>query len=195
MMDKDGEAYVRADIVDPEKYSKSDAPYFPADSAVNLLAKRVEAEPECEALDVLAELAGNYFNKLAFNQLYAMGKMADQTDDTARQGWASYMIEAWKKRDAEKLKIIAFWSYPTFTYSEYDPTNQLIKKIEDEEEFVDALISEMDDANKNNQQIRMRMRKQNADYLVDVMIGTRISTFQFLYSETSFLGINRYWQS
>ena len=141
------------------------------------------------------ELAGNHFNKMALKQLFLMGKMADNTTDDARQGCASYMVQAWQKRDVEKLKIIAYFSYPTFTYSEYDSTNQLLKKIVDEKEFVDTLVSEMDEARRMNKRIRMRLMEENGEYYVDVMIADKMSTFKFIYGEKSLIGIDRYWES
>lgn len=195
LVNKDGEAFVRADIVVPDKYSKSDAPYFPADGAVYLLSRIAKEDPNSEAMSILMELAGNHFNKMALNQLFSLGKMADNTDDGARQGCASYMVQAWQKRDVEKLRIIAFFSYPTFTYSEYDSTNKLLRKINDEKEFVDTLVSEMDEAHRKNERIRMRLMEENGEYYVDVMIADKISTFKFIYGEKSLIGIDRYWQS
>ena len=93
----------------------------------------------------------------------------------------------------EKLRILAFWSYPTFAYSEYDSTNKLLKTINDEKEFVDVLVAEMDEARRKNERIRMRMREENGEYLVDVMIADRMSTFKFIYGEKSLIGIDRYW--
>lgn len=193
LVDKEGEAFVRADIVVPDKYDASNPKYYPADGAVFLLSRIVEKDPNSEAMSILMELAGNYFNKMALNQLFSMGKMADNTDDDARQGCASFLLQAWQNRDVEKLRILAFWSYPTFAYSEYDSTNKLLKTINDEKEFVDVLVAEMDEARRKNERIRMRMREENGEYLVDVMIADRMSTFKFIYGEKSLIGIDRYW--
>lgn len=195
MVNKVGDVFVRADIVVPDKYSKSEPSYFPADGAVYLLSRIAEEDPNSEAMSILMELAGNHFNKMALNQLFLMGKMADNTTDDARQGCASYMVQAWQKRDVEKLRIIAYFSYPSFTYSEYDSTNKLLKTINDEKEFVDVLVAEMDDVRRKNERIRMRMREENGEYLVDVMIADRMSTFKFIYGEKSLIGIDRYWVS
>lgn len=67
------EVLVRADIVAPHSYSISDPKYYPADGAVGLLYAQVPKGSNPRALDILVELAGNYWNKLAFNALNQLG--------------------------------------------------------------------------------------------------------------------------
>ena len=190
-----GEVLVRADIVSPDLYSVSDCKYIPADGAVGLLYAQVKAGSNPKAQEILLELAGNHWNKLAFNALNELGMMGDQTDDNTRRGYAQFMLDAWRQFDREKLQLIAFWSYPKFCYSEYNSDNKLLRQITDESLFVDYLMEEMEEAHRKKMGIRMRIREEEGDYLVDVMIGSRVSTFKFLFGERSFIGVDRYWDS
>ena len=184
---------VRSDLIYPDKYTKSDRKYIIADDAVPVLKQRVLVNSSKKAQEVLYELAGNYMNKKAFNALYELGKMADATDDNTRRGYAEFMFHAWKSFDIEKLKTMAFWSYPSFEYSEYDCSNQLVYKTTSEGEFVNHLIEEMYGARKNRIPIKMRLHETDGKYMTDVMVGTKVSTFTFLFGEKTFIGIQRYY--
>lgn len=183
---------VRADLVYPDKFTQSDRRYIIADDAVPVLKQRVLVNSSKKAQEVLYELAGNYLNKKAFNALCELGKMADATDDNTRRGYAEFMFQAWKSFDIEKLKIIAFWSYPSFEYCEYDSNKVLRYKTINEEEFVNHLMDEIYAARENKIPIKMRLRESNGNYMTDVMVGNDVSTFKFLFGEKTFVGIQRY---
>jgi len=185
------EVVVRADVVSPEKYTSEDYKYIIADDAVPVLKQRVLVASSKTAQDVLYELAGNYMNKKALNALYELGKMADVTDDT-RRGYAEFMLQAWKSFDIDKLKTIAFWSYPSFEYSEFDSNRTLKYQTTNEAEFVNHLLDEMSAARENRIPIKMRLRESEGDYMTDVMVGNDVSTFKFLFGEKTFIGIQRF---
>ena len=167
-----------------------------ADSAVAPLYINVRKSNDKKSEELLMELAGNYMNKLAFNALNSLGRMAPVTDSMSKRGFAEYMIDAWKSSDSEKLQILAFWSYPSFTYTEFDTNGSVIKEINDEEKFVNHLLSEMRTAHLRGEKIHMRLGLENEDdYFADIMVGSRISTFKFLYGKSTFLGIERYFRS
>ena len=186
------EVVVRADVVYPDRYNQSGPKYIIVDDAVPVLKQRVLVNSSKKAQDVLYELAGNYMNKKAFNTLYEMGKMADATDDNTRRGYAEFMFQAWKSFDIDKLKTMAFWSYPSFEYCEYDCSNQLIYKTTDEGEFVNHLIEEMYDARKRGLKILMRLNEVQGNYTTDIKVGETVSTFYFLFKDNAFYGIKRY---
>ena len=188
------EIVVRADVLLPNSYTEDEGKYINADEAVSMLLAQARKGANPKALDILMELSGKYMNKCAFNALNELGQIGDVTDDSTRQGFARYMLEAWKSCDREKLEMLAFWTCPSFEYTEYDTNNKLILKITQEKEFVDHLMSEMINAQKNGKQIQMRLNKCGGDYMTDIMIGDAISTFKFLFGEKTFIGISRFFQ-
>lgn len=189
-----GEVLVRADVVSPDNYDETDPKYMPADAAVAILFSQVQNDNNPQALDLLVELSYNYMNKLAFNALNSLGKIADMTDDNTRQGFAQFMFDAWKSFDRKKLETLAFWSYPSFEYVEYDSNNHLRLRITDEKQFVDHLMNEMKTVKSNGQTIRMRLSQSGNEYMTDVMVGNTISTFKFIFGDKTFLGIERHFQ-
>lgn len=185
---------VRADILDPQKYSSTNANYANADVVVGLLYERVKQNNDKIALDVLSELCGNYMNKNAFNALVKLGKMASMIDESSRRGCAEYLCQAWKSFDREKLEILVFWSFPSFEYKEFDTNKKLIYSTSIEKEFVDHLMLEMISARENGSKIMMRIREENGNYLTDVMVGNVVSTFSFQFGEKAFIGVVRHFQ-
>ena len=189
-VNENNEAFVRADLVFPNKYTSDTGEYISADAAAGALYvdAKLGSEP---ALNLLYELCGNYMNKYAFNALNELGKMSDITDENTRTGFAQFLFDAYKFTDREKLEMIAFWSYPSFSYTEVDSTNTILYKTNSEADFVDRLIDEMVYAHSKKISIKMRMNENNGDYYVDVMIGNLISSFYFIFGDKTFLGIRR----
>ncbi len=187
---KDG-LLVQACAVFPGKYEDEKGAYIQADNAVPILKIDVQHFKRQEALDILMELAGNYMCKPAFNALNRLGKMADVTDENTRSGFADYLFQAWKKTDAEKLEMIAFWSFPSFSYVEYDRSGKVLIKIANEKKFVNHLMREMVSAHNCQKRIQMRKRLENDQFLVDVMVDGVISTFSFVFGDKHFHGIER----
>ena len=188
--EKDG-ILVQACAIFPGKYEDEKGAYIQADNAVPILEIDVLNFKRQEALDILMELAGNYMCKSAFNALNRLGKMADVTDENTRSGFADYLFQAWKKTDAEKLEMIAFWSFPSFSYVEYDRAGKVLTKITDEQEFVNHLIQEMVSAHNCQKRIQMRKRLEKGHFLVDVMVDGKISIFSFIFGDKHFYGIER----
>lgn len=186
---------VRADILDPKKYTSTNAKYANADAVVGLLYERVKQNNDKIALDVLSELCGNYMNKRALNALVQLGKMANMVDESTRRGCAEFMCQAWKSFDREKLEILAFWSFPSFEYKEFDTNNKQIYSTSIEKEFIDHLMLEMISARDNGIKIMMRIREEEGNYLTDVMVGDMISTFSFMFGESTFVGMMRRYQN
>lgn len=184
------ELIVRADLVFPERYIPTSGEYVLADSAVAGLYLNAKKGDEI-AEELLMELCGNYMNKLAFNALYQLGKMANINTRSSRQGFAQYLFEAYRDSDIEKLKIIAFWAYPQFVYKEYDKYNKCIYSTTNEGEFTDHLYSEMTKCHLAGVKIRMRIRMVEDSFVLDVLLGEMLSTFYFCFSETTFNGIVR----
>lgn len=188
------EVVIRADVVMPDKYDETDPKYMPADAAVGILLSQVQNDNNPQALDLLVELSYHYMNKLAFNALNSLGKIADMTDENTRQGFAQFMFDAWKSFDRKKLETLAFWSYPSFKYKEFDSNNVLILDVSDEKAFVDHLMHEMISARENGIKIMMRIRKEGEDYVTDIMVGDVVSSFSFLFGENTFTGVIRHFR-
>lgn len=188
--DENAGTIIRADLVFPDNYSATSGDYVSADMAVTMLFIRAKQGDE-DATNWLLELCGNHYNKLAFNALNELGLMASVNNIETRKGFAQYLFEVYKEADREKAELIAFWSYPSFSYKELDSTNRSIYDTSSESDFVNRIISEISEAHSNGTKIQMRIRQIAEDYVVDVLIGEQLSTFNFLFAETTFTGIVR----
>lgn len=188
--DENAGTIIRADLVFPDKYEPMSGDYVSADMAVTMLNIRAK-QGDKDAINWLSELCGNHYNKLAFNALNELGMMASANTPETKRGFAQFLFDVYKKADREKAELIAFWSYPSFSYKELDMYGKSFYTTSSEAEFVYRIMLDITDAYRNEEKIKIRIRQIQDDFVVDVHIGDQLSTFNFIFSNNTFTGIIR----
>lgn len=179
-----------------EKMREDNAPECEIeDIRVEYLYNRVRTGSSAE-LPELMELAGDFMYRPAMNALRKLGSITEDSSDNFKKGTAEYLANAWKHYDAEPLRIVAAWTYPSFEYKEIK-NGITTYQTDDEEEFIESIQQDFNWCIEKHVVPKFRLRESEDDgkYCVDVLLdGKSLSTFHLDFSDGHFIGICRVYE-
>ena len=143
----------------------------------------------------LLDLTKNHINRDAMNALRKLGLVSEDMSDNFKYGCADFIANSWKEFDVWKLETLIAWTYPYFTYVEYDATTESrIFESKIEKEFIQRIGMEFDLCLSKNliPKYRIRESKCQGKFCIDVYIqGESISTFHLAVNNSHFVGLYR----